>query len=222
MQRNLDRTFITLCDHGGAKYMPSQLINEIFDRETLHPGLKWQNPPSVWEINHDSSRLVIKPDAPTDFWQKTHYGFRVDNGHFLFAEVSGDAIVTAEIRSHLVHQYDQAGLMVRFSANCWLKASNEFEPGGPSQLGTVVTNFGFSDWSLQNCPYGDSFSLRVRREGADFLVEHASTENGPWNLMRVAHLHSASEPVAQMGLYACSPKEAGCLVDIGFLRIELP
>jgi regulation of enolase protein 1 (concanavalin A-like superfamily) len=113
--------------------------------------------------------------------------------------------------------------MVRFSSDCWLKASNEFEPEGPSHLGTVVTNFGFSDWSLQDFPYGEtrSYSLRVRREGLDLLVEHAATETGPWNLMRIARLHSASEPVAQMGLYACSPKEGGCLVDAGFLRIEI-
>ena len=203
--------------------MPSQVINEVFNRETLHPRLKWLNPPSVWEIDHAHSRLLLKPDAATDFWQQTHYGFRVDNGHFLYAEVSGDAIVTAGIRCHPAHQYDQAGLMVRFSSDCWLKASNEFEPEGPSHLGTVVTNFGFSDWSLQDFPYGEtrSYSLRVRREGLDLLVEHAATETGPWNLMRIARLHSASEPVAQMGLYACSPKEGGCLVDAGFLRIEI-
>ena len=202
--------------------MPSQVINEVFNSETLDPRLKWLNPPSVWEIDHAHSRLLLKPDAATDFWQRTHYGFRVDNGHFLYAEVSGDVIVTAGIRDHLAHQYDQAGLMVRFSADCWLKASDEFDPEGPSQLGTVVTNFGFSDWSLQNSPYGESFSLRVRREGLDFFVEHAATETGPWNLMRIAHLHSASEPVAQVGLYACSPKEVGCLVEAEFLRIELP
>jgi uncharacterized protein len=204
--------------------MPSQVIHERFDRVTLHPFLKWLNPPTTWEIDHAHSRLLLKPNAATDFWQQTHYGFRADNGHFLYAEISGDAVVTTSVHNHPVHQYDQAGLMVRFSADCWLKASNEFDPPGASQLGTVVTNFGFSDWSLQNFPYGEtpSYSLRVRREGKDFLVEHAPTETGPWTLMRIAHLHSASEPVAQIGLYACSPKEGGCLVEARLLRIEVP
>ena len=132
--------------------MPSQVIHEKFDRVTLHPFLKWLNPPTAWEIDHAHSRLLLRPDAATDFWQRTHYGFRADNGHFLYAEVSGDAIVTTTVHYDPAHQYDQAGLMVRFSADCWLKASNEFDPPGPSQLGTVVTNFGFSDWSLQNFP----------------------------------------------------------------------
>ncbi len=203
--------------------MPSQVINEIFNRENLDPRLKWQNPPSFWEIDHANSRLLLKPDAATDFWQQTHYGFRADNGHFLFAEVSGDAIATAGIRIAPAHQYDQAGLMVRFSADCWLKTSNEFEPEGPSHLGAVVTNFGFSDWSFQNFPYGESLSycLRVRREGQDLLVEHAVAETGPWTSMRIAHMHSASEAVAQIGVYACSPQKAGCLVEIEFLRIEI-
>jgi regulation of enolase protein 1 (concanavalin A-like superfamily) len=66
-------------------------------------------------------------------------------------------------------------------------AASAFDPAGPSQVGTVATNFGFSDWSLQNFPYGEtpSYSLRVRREGMNFLVKHASTETGPWTLMRL-------------------------------------
>ena len=62
----------------------------------------------------------------------------VINGDLQFepgAEVSGNVIVTARIRSYPAHQYDQAGLMVRFSSDCWLKTSVEFEPDSPSQLG---------------------------------------------------------------------------------------
>jgi uncharacterized protein len=204
--------------------MASQAINETFNCETLDPRLKWLNPPAFWEIDRGHSRLLLKPDCSTDFWQQTHYGFRADNGHFLYAEVSGDAIATAGIHIHPAHQYDQAGLMVRFSADCWLKASNEFEPKGPSHLGAVVTNYGFSDWSLQNFPYGErlSFSLRVRRQGMDLLVEHAATKIGPWCPMRICHLHSSSEPLAEIGVYACSPQKAGCLVEVEFLRIETP
>lgn len=204
--------------------MTSQVIDERFDRQALDPRLKWLNPPSDWEIDRAHSRLLLKPDAATDFWQQTHYGFRADNGHFLFAEVPGDAIITAGIHLHPAHQYDQAGLMVRFSADCWLKTCIEFEPAEPSHLGAVVTSFGFSDWSLQDFPYGESFSytLRIRREGSDLLVEHAATETGPWNLMRIAHLHSGSESVAKMGVFTCSPQEGGCVVDVAFLRIESP
>ena len=182
--------------------MPHRLLNETFDGEALHPLLKWMNPPSTWHIDGARSRLLLEPDAATDFWQETHYGFRLDTGHFLYAEVYGDAVVTASILCHPAHQYDQAGLMARFSSECWLKASAEFEPKGPSHLGAVVTNSGFSDWSLQDFPYGDTLSyyLRIRREGRDFLVEHAAGESGPWNLMRIARLLPGSEPCARIGL----------------------
>jgi regulation of enolase protein 1 (concanavalin A-like superfamily) len=45
------------------------------------------------------------------------------------------------------------GLMVQVSPSCWLKTSVEAgAPGEPSQLGVVVTNGGFSDWSTQDFP----------------------------------------------------------------------
>jgi hypothetical protein len=47
----------------------------------------------------------------------------------------------------------RTGLMVQCSPSCWLKAS--VEAGGLGQLGqlgVVVTNGGFSDWSTQDFP----------------------------------------------------------------------
>lgn len=41
--------------------------------------------------------LHVEPDAPTDFWQRTHYGFRVDNGHFLHADVTGDFVLGVRV-----------------------------------------------------------------------------------------------------------------------------
>lgn len=38
------------------------------------------------------------------------------------------------------------------SENCWLKTSLEYIPEGPSHLGAVVTNNGYSDWSTQDYP----------------------------------------------------------------------
>ncbi len=209
--------------------MPQTLLDETFSREALDPLLKWMNAPSVWRVEPNRLRLLIEPDALTDFWQKTHYGFRVDNGHVLYAEISGDIVVTTGIHCQLAHQYDQAGLMARFSADCWLKASTEFLSDGPSQLGTVVTNNGYSDWSMQSFPYpslkadaGLYYCLRLRREGPDFIVEHAPSASGPWTMMRIAHLASSPDQPCQIGLYTCSPKEAGCRVWVEFLRMERP
>jgi regulation of enolase protein 1 (concanavalin A-like superfamily) len=207
--------------------MNELLLDELFDSPTFDPRLNWYNPPSKWHMR--DSCLVIEPDAKTDYWQKTHYGFVADNGHFLFADVTGDGIITTKVRFHPVNQYDQAGLMVRFSPQCWLKTSVEYEPDEPNKLGAVVTNYGYSDWSTQN--FSDTCSelmLRIRREGSDYFVEYSLPEaqqkgesERNWTQIRMAHLHEGNgERPVQCGIYACSPIEAGYRAEFEFLKIE--
>jgi regulation of enolase protein 1 (concanavalin A-like superfamily) len=119
-----------------------------------------------------------------------------------------------------VHQYDQAGLMVRVSPGCWLKTSVEHEPEGPSRLGAVVTNHGYSDWSTQAFPSGPGeVWLRVRREGDDYLVE-SSRDGGRWEQLRVAHLHEGRGQPVLAGLYACSPRGAGFRAEFDRFAID--
>ena len=194
------------------------LLFETFDAAAFDPRLAWYCPPRAWRIAN--SCLVIEPDAKTDYWQKTHYGFVADNGHFLFTEVTGDVIVTSSVRFQPVNQYDQAGLMVRLSPQCWLKTSVEYEPHGPNRLGAVVTNAGYSDWSTQDFPQAcTELSLRIRREGCDYIVEYLHEER--WTQIRLARLHEddGTRPV-QVGVYACSPIAAGYAAAFDFLQIE--
>jgi regulation of enolase protein 1 (concanavalin A-like superfamily) len=164
--------------------------------------------------------LVIEPGAHTDFWQKTHYGFAPDNGHFLYTEIKGDFVLSTKVRFFPRHQYDQAGLMVRLSPTCWLKTSVEYEPHGASKLGVVVTNSGYSDWSTQEFLTGNNqIALRVRREDSDYLVEYLKDES-MWIQMRMAHLMEDSGTVAvKTGLYACSPIGAGYKACFDYLHI---
>ena len=202
--------------------MPQKPIYETFEGPALHPALKWLNPPPAWQLDAAASRLVVYPAGETDFWQRTHYGFRADNGHLLYAEVPGDAVITARIHSFPVQQYDQAGLMVRVSEECWLKTSVEFALGAPSHLGAVVTNGGYSDWSFEDF-HGDGargYGLRVRRECDDYLVEYAEDDSGPWHLMRVTHLLVQPGLPVWAGFYACSPKGAGFRAEVEYLKIE--
>jgi regulation of enolase protein 1 (concanavalin A-like superfamily) len=130
-------------------------------------------------------------------------------------------VLTTHVRFHPVHQYDQAGLMVRLSPACWLKTSVEYEPDEPSRLGVVVTNRGFSDWSTQEFPAErDETWLRIRREAADYIVE-ASADGARWQQLRMAHLHD-DRPGLRIacGLYACSPKAAGFVAEFSVLRLE--
>ncbi len=204
--------------------MTEREMFEDFDGPALDKDLSWRCPPSKWSLK--DSRLVIYPEAKTDYWQKTHYGFEADNGHFLFAERGGDFVLSTRTGFFPVHQYDQAGLMVRVSPQCWLKTSVEFEPDGPSRLGAVVTNHGYSDWSTQNLPMGiRELVFRITRTKDDFLVEFARVsgpEENPaeWTQIRLAHLDSPGKTPVQCGLYACCPIDGGFKAEFDFLRLQ--
>ena len=192
-----------------------------FDAPALDPLLHWHCEPAQWHVDRDIRRLVLQTDAKTDFWQRTHYGFEVDNGHFLHLKADGDFVLTTRVTSHPVHQYDQAGLMLRISPACWLKTSVEFEPGGPSRLGAVVTNAQYSDWSTQSIAADvRDVWFRLRAEAQDCIVE-SSLDGEAWQQLRIAHLmERASVQSVACGLYACSPQAAGYRAEFHFLDFK--
>jgi uncharacterized protein len=198
--------------------MLKTMLDEHFTGPALNARLRWLNPPPHWALK--AGRLVLQPVAKTDFWQRTHYGFRADNGHFLYLEVSGDFTLTTQTRFQPLHLYDQAGLMVRVGRSCWIKTAVEYELKGAPKLGAVVTNHGYSDWSLQDFPRSrKEVRLRIRRSAQDFLVEWANGPEGSWRLLRVAHLHEGSGQPMQCGVYACSPKGGGFRAEFDFLQV---
>jgi uncharacterized protein len=196
-------------------------LDERFAAPDLDSHLVWHCPPP--SALTGPSGLTVATAAGTDFWQGTHYGFRVDNGHALLAEIDQDFVLTTHVRTRPVHQYDQAGLMVRLSPSCWLKTSVEFEPGSPSRLGAVVTNHGWSDWSTQDVDplLGREVAFRVSRQGADYLIEAATAGHG-WSQLRIARLHDDTGSVVRAGLYACSPKAAGFEASFAGLMLAVP
>ena len=191
---------------------------QLVEGDHLNNKLSWYNEPENWQVKN--GMLHLTPEAETDFWQKTHYGFSADNGHFLYAWIKGDFVMETRVEYHFKNQYDQAGLMVSFGPECWIKTSIEFEPDHPNNLGAVVTNHGFSDWSTQQVPDSmQTISLRVSRKGTDFLVHFKEVVSGEWIQLRMAHLHHKAEAV-QCGVYACSPKGPGFLAVFQKLDIE--
>ncbi|HUZ45165.1 MAG TPA: DUF1349 domain-containing protein [Terriglobia bacterium] len=200
---------------------PAVFLDERFDAQRLDSRLQWFNPPEEWRLDGRRRGLVVRPRAGTDFWQRTHYGFRADSGHFLGAEVAGEFDVTTEVRFHFEHQYDQAGLLIRATPDCWIKASVEYELDGLPKLGAVVTNFGYSDWSFEDFSGVETgLRLRIQRRRGDVTVEYARSGTFDWKLIRVAHLHCEELCPLRCGLYACSPKGAGFQAEFSFLRIE--
>ena len=200
--------------------MPDPILRRPFSHAALPSALRWHCEPARWSLDPARQSLRIEPDAATDFWQRTHYGFEVDNGHFLHADVAGDFVLAVHTLFRPVHQYDQSGIMVRMSPSCWLKASVEFEPHEPGRLGAVVTNFGYSDWSTQEFPPGaGEVWLRARREGDDFIVDAAS-DGATWTQIRMAHLHEVRGAPVSCGVYACSPRGAGFVAEFTDLTVE--
>ncbi|MBI4560306.1 MAG: DUF1349 domain-containing protein [Candidatus Hydrogenedentes bacterium] len=207
--------------------MSDVILHEDFAGHSIDSRLSWFNLPRRWELR--DSRLVVEPHAKSDFWYKTHYGFIAHNGSLLYADVSGDFILTTRVRLKPQHQYDQAGLMVRLSPRSWLKTSVEYELEGPNKLGVVVTNGAYSDWSTQDLDRSErEITFRVRRESGDYIVEYALAksrtrkQDGPdWTQLRMTHLSRDKGMIpTQCGLYACSPKGEGFRAEFEYLKIE--
>ena len=128
--------------------------------------------------------------------------------------------ITTKVRFHPVPPYDQAGLLVCLNPNCWIKTSVEYESHGPACLGAVVTNHGFSDWSVQDFPRAThEVCLRIWKAAADFIIEFAANEHANWNRMRIAHLNLENAASLSCGRYACSPKGDGFRAEFESLEI---
>jgi uncharacterized protein len=195
-------------------------LTKLFEGHDLDQRLSWFCEPPRWSVNTNERCLRVEPGAQTDFWQKTHYGFEADNGHFLSLPIAGDFVLVTHVRFHAVHQYDQAGLMIRISPDCWLKTSVEYEPHEPNRLGVVVTNAGYSDWSTQEFPgERQDVWLRIRRDATDYVVD-TSDDGQNWTQIRMTRLlDDRADATVLAGLYACSPKDSGFVAEFRVLHL---
>jgi uncharacterized protein len=164
---------------------------------------QWMNKPrhSVVEKN----QLIIETEAGTDLWQRTYYGFQINNAPAFLQEVEGDFsfVVKTEFEESNF-QYDQCGLLLYIDAENWVKVSVEYENESISRLGSVVTNLGYSDWATSDIAATTSeMWYRLSRREQDFYVEN-SPDGKNYFQMRMFHLHKVSEKI-QIGVYACSP-----------------
>lgn len=194
-------------------------LDESFSGTAFDARLQWFNEPKSAALG--AAGLSVETLAGSDFWQRTHYGFRVDSGHALLLPVTGDFLLETEVAFEPHHQYDQAGLFVRLSERCWLKTSIEFEGGAPSRLGSVVTNDAWSDWATQDVsPSLCRARYRITRRAGDYLIEHESAP-GTLSQIRLAHLaeDDGQRPILA-GLYACSPKGEGFRATFRHLRVS--
>ncbi|WP_227396919.1 DUF1349 domain-containing protein [Jeotgalibacillus aurantiacus] len=173
----------------------------------------WLNEPPDYAL--EDKELIVKTKEKTDFWRKTHYGFDRMDGHVFYKEIIGafetEAVFTMKDPKS---RYDQAGLFIMVSDDCWLKASLEYIPEKHSFLGAVVTNNGFSDWSSCNVPTpenGIKLAFKISREGGNYRIWSKPAEGDhEYQQLRIARLHEDDHNgKVKLGLYACSPSPGG-------------
>jgi regulation of enolase protein 1 (concanavalin A-like superfamily) len=165
----------------------------------------WLNEPPVWTANEDAVELQTANEG--DFWQKTHYGFVHDNGHFFHQTIASDFTISVRVIAEFEALYDQAGLMIRIDSENWIKCGIEYF-GGKRHFSVVATR-GYSDWSVQEWPHDGSFWVKAVRKG-DALAVLASIDGRSWSMVRLCYLPSGC-PV-QAGPMACSPTRSGLRV----------
>lgn len=193
---------------------------------------RWLNRPRSFEFSPQSVKIITDPH--TDFWQRTYYGFRNDNGHALLWESEASFTLTARATFHYRGRFDQCGLILYLDQDHWFKTSVEYETETLSRLGSVVTHFGYSDWATTDIPTPTEMWYRLSRRGPDFLIE-ASADGVEFRQMRIFHLHPLGETTPEMGkshppasaerpvsfgLYACSPLHSSFEACFDHLLLE--
>lgn len=176
----------------------------------------WLNEP---DFTVRAGRLQVRTSPDTDYWQRTHYGFRRDNGHALLKAVKGDFSMIVKTEFAGKAQYDQCGLLVRLDEENWIKASAEYETDDHSRLGSVVTNQGYSDWATVDV-YGGITGMWYRMEckGNDFQIDY-SPDGKDWHQLRIAHLLEPFKEISA-GVYACSPMDSSFDVFFDHFSLE--
>lgn len=177
---------------------------------------QWHSPPT--EIAWDDAGLRFRTGPKTDFWQHTWYGFRRDDGHFLGLDAPAEFSATVTFDAAYEHLYDQAGIMLRIDAVTWIKAGVEMSDG-VTNVSTVVTRDGVSDWSVIAVPgMRGPQDLRLIRIGTAALLHHRQPD-GIWQLIRLA---AFPEGAAQVGPMGCTPEREGLWVTVTGFEIAPP
>lgn len=178
--------------------------------------VKWLNEPSHYTVEPDKVEIITDPG--TDFWQRTYYGFRNDNAHVLFRETQEQYFsftVKCEFDSHAL--YDQCGIAIYQSSDCWAKVCAEYNNEHSAWLGSVITNAGYSDWATTDIKSVSHMWYRLSRRESDFCFEY-SGDGITFKQMRIFHLTEGAEKI-NFGLFACSPTKSS--FKASFTRFEV-
>jgi len=168
--------------------------------------LFWIRQPENFLITDNKIEIITLPN--TDLWQRTYYGFQNDNAPVLQTATNEkyfSFVVKTEFDSKT--RFDQCGIVIYPDSENWLKASVEYENNSFQRLGSVVTNYGYSDWATTDIPADiKSVWYRLSRRESDYLIEFSY--NGiDFKQMRICHLAKGDQTI-NFGIYACSPEQS--------------
>ena len=168
--------------------------------------MKWTRQPKSYSITDDKIEIITLPY--TDLWQRTYYHFRNDNAPVLQLSTNEQYFsftVKTEFESH--HRFDQCGVVMYLDSENWLKCSVEYENEAYQHLGSVVTNYGYSDWATTTIDASvKSMWYRFSRREDDYCLE-CSSDGENYSQMRICHMINGKEAIS-FGIYACSPENS--------------
>jgi regulation of enolase protein 1 (concanavalin A-like superfamily) len=166
----------------------------------------WINVPERSSIS--DREIIIHTSPDTDFWRGTYYGLEYDNAPaIVVASQERYWTLKAKVSFSSDTYFDQCGLFIYQDKDNWMKSGIEYQNNGFQQLFSVVTNNGFSDWSMADFDrVTQTMYYRLSRRGSDFLLEN-SVDGKDFCMMRMFHLFHAEELV-QFGFFASSPGDS--------------
>lgn len=170
-------------------------------------GFQWLRAPEEYTVGEERMEMVTEPR--TDLWQRTYYHFQNDNAP-VFQMETEEKYFSFTVKTDFTdsgHRFDQCGIALYLDSENWLKASVEYENGEFSQLGSVVTNGGWSDWATTAIPADvKTMWYRLSRREDDYRIE-CSRDGVSFEQMRVCHLQKGGGRI-RFGVYACSPEDS--------------
>ncbi len=177
----------------------------------------WYNEPN--NVRFTEQGMSVETKQGTDFWQNAAHHAHKDNGHFFYTSQAGDFELVIKWHNASPIAFAQSGLMLRHDNLNWAKISVLSQGVDKPQIGTVVTNSGYSDWAVNDLSvYQPDIWYKARRRSGD-VVFYISMDGR--NYKQIRQFRFWENPlIIKVGAYACSPQrdDFSCILESIDLR----